>query len=357
MTDMSKKAASPPSMIDREARPYPASWLNRMIDWIDSRPGPGWAYYLAGIILLGLLTLFGLWLSTGLPAGISALGALTYAPYPFYFIALMHYLDRQARIALRMFRPSLQISDAEYNRIEYELVTVPAKGGWIVTVIAVVLGTTATLSMEGVSSLQSGELIATFIVGLITTITIASFLILAYHTFRQLRNVSRIHASAPSVSLFQTAPLYAFSQLTSRTGIGLLVFASYSNLADPPSATQPVSIILTGAMLTVAAAAFILPLLGMHNRLVLEKLRLVSEVNRGVEAVYQELQQQVESRNFADADNLNKTFNSLLSLRDTVNRLSTWPWQAETLRTFVSALLLPVLIWIITRILDQVLRF
>jgi hypothetical protein len=211
--------------------------------------------------------------------------------------------------------------------------------------------------MEDVSSMRPRELIGIFIVGLITTITIASFLILAYHTFRQLRRVSQIHASAPAISLFQTEPLYAFSQLTARTGIGVLLFASYSNIVDPPSATQPVSILLTGAMLTVAAAAFILPLLGMHNRLVLEKLRLVSEVNHGLESAWQQLRQQVETRNYTDADDLNKTINSLLSLRDAVTRLSTWPWQAETFRTFVSALLLPVLIWIITRILDELLRF
>jgi hypothetical protein len=34
-------------------------------------------------------------------------------------------------------------------------------------------------------------------------------------------------------------------------------------------------------------------------------------------------------------------------------RLPTWPWQANLLRGFVTALLLPILIWFATRLLER----
>ena len=37
----------------------------------------------------------------------------------------------------------------------------------------------------------------------------------------------------------------------------------------------------------------------------------------------------------------------------TVGRISTWPWAPTTLTGFVSALLLPVLLWVIQRLLTR----
>jgi hypothetical protein len=39
-----------------------------------------------------------------------------------------------------------------------------------------------------------------------------------------------------------------------------------------------------------------------------------------------------------------------------VTRASTWPWAPETLRGFVTALVLPIALWLVYRFLDQVAR-
>src|SRR5688500_1726201 len=94
--------------------PYSPSWLNRLLDWIDARPGPAWPYFLAGVILSGLLFTLAIWMIDGLTVGTIDTEALLFSIYPIYFIALMHYLDGEAKSALANFRPVLQVSEVEY---------------------------------------------------------------------------------------------------------------------------------------------------------------------------------------------------------------------------------------------------
>ena len=54
------------------------------------------------------------------------------------------------------------------------------------------------------------------------------------------------------------------------------------------------------------------------------------------------------------ADALNKTLSSVLQQRDVLARLPTWPWSTTTLRAFVSAILLPLALFVVQRVLGQV---
>ena len=94
-------------------------------------------------------------------------------------------------------------------------------------------------------------------------------------------------------------------------------------------------------------AAFLLPLLGMHRRLAGEKARLQGEVNQEMETVYRELQKQVRSKAYAHVDELDKALSGVLRMREVVAKLSTWPWQPETLRGLLAAVGLPIVIWLI----------
>lgn len=47
------------------------------------------------------------------------------------------------------------------------------------------------------------------------------------HTVRQLRLVSRIHRLAGNINLFHRIPVHAFSALTGRTGIGIVLLVYY----------------------------------------------------------------------------------------------------------------------------------
>jgi hypothetical protein len=259
----------------------------------------------------------------------------------------MHYLDGQARSALVRFRPALSVTDAEFTRIEYELTTVPARGAWVAAAMAIPLGFLFILSSEP-DPVSPEALPAEVIAVVLTVFNVASFFVLAYHTVRQLRRVSQLHAAAQTINLLQPRPTYAFSRLTSRTAIGVAAFLYFDFLINPPTSGAALPYFtLAGAALVLMLAAFLLPLLGMHRRLAAEKARLETEVSQSLETAYQDLLAGVRSRDYASVGDLDKTLASLLRMREVVAKLSTWPWQPETLRGLVAAVGLPIAIWLV----------
>jgi hypothetical protein len=57
------------------------------------------------------------------------------------------------------------------------------------------------------------------------------------------------------------------------------------------------------------------------------------------------------------ADALNKTLASLVVERELLAKIPTWPWQPGALTGFLTALLLPIILWLIQRILERMLTF
>jgi hypothetical protein len=118
-------------------------------------------------------------------------------------------------------------------------------------------------------------------------------------------------------------------------------------------------------LLAVAGAAFLLPLRGMNRRLVDEKARMLDAIAGRIHAASEALHHVVdaEAPNVSDADAsrvaqtridaLNKALASLLQERDFVRRLPTWPWDGGTARAVASAIALPILLFLITRMLDR----
>lgn len=98
------------------------------------------------------------------------------------------------------------------------------------------------------------------------------FILLAYQLIRQLRHVSRTLARSAVIDLFQPGPIYAFSKLTSRTGIALVALSASSLLATPIPTDSRVFLLYWAPFLSIppliAAIAFVVPLYGMHGRLV-----------------------------------------------------------------------------------------
>lgn len=335
--------------------PYSPSWLNRLIAWIERQPGPAWIYYAAGVLVMAFVLALGELITGETPRTTSGTGALVYALYPVYFVALVHYLDGQASLALQRFRPALSVSDGEYAALKYRMTTVPAPGAWLATILAIPLGLVFALGTE-TEPFSPARLPLLALAVAFTIFTVACFLILGFHTVRQLRQVSELHRAATMINMLQPRPTYAFSRLTSRTAIGVLAFLYLDFLVNRPSPGIALPYFtFTGAALVLMAVAFVLPLLGMHQRLAAEKARLAEAVNQEMEIVYRQLQEQVRSNAYGRADQLEKALSGVLRMRDVIARLSTWPWQPETLRGLLAAVGLPIVIWLIQFVLQRML--
>ena len=140
--------------------------------------------------------------------------------------------------------------------------------------------------------------------------------------------------------------MYAFSVLTARTGSALVAFAYLSAATDPATFTNPALITTTAVMLLVATGCFVLPLFGMHGRILVEKARLEAEAGEHLGRALKELNIRGRAGYDAGAGALTRVIEGLVIQRTMIRAIPTWPWRTETLRGFVSAVVLPIGLWL-----------
>jgi hypothetical protein len=268
-------------------------------------------------------------------------------------------LEGVAGSAVDASRPALRLSDVEVARLRYELAVAPA--GPSALAIAVAAG--LTLLQFAVDPAGSN------IVGLAAPLVVASFvgqlvnvailLVLLLQLVRQVRLIRATLGRHAIVDPFLPGPLNAFSRLTARVGIAVVVLTTSGFIVVPPTDDWQAFLVTSAPYLVIppiiAAVAFVLPVYGLHGRLEAEKERLQDEAEGRLKALLAELNRDVDSRDYGRADSLNKTLDSMLQQRDALAKLPTWPWSTGTLRAIVTAILLPMLLFVLQLVLTRVL--
>ena len=353
---MATEVLRQPAELAAEAAPVRGP-IDRIISIPERLPGPALLWYAAVVPVVAVVLSIPSWV-----AGAGAFGSVSedfVAPalLAAYLLGLIHVLNRIARGSFEDFRDALD-PHARQEKLAAELTSIPDRAAILAIAIAEVLLTLGFLTNGGQRdrlrllppSLAAAEFIAWWI-------AIAVVALVVLHTVRQLRLITRLHAAATSIDLFDRSAIVAFSRLTSATAIGLLVIPILSIASVSGQTTsQPTAFDLAqeASLVLLAAAAFVLPLLGMHDRMAREKGRLLREVNERLKVTTTRIHDGVDADHLADADQLNKTLNSLLAEREVIGRFSTWPWSPNTLRGFGSAILLPIVIWLLIRFLERV---
>ena len=275
-----------------------------------------------------------------------------------YWFFVLHYLDQRAGTALADFRPVLTVDDAGYKRLRYQLTTMPARPVLIWSIIGLVFGAVNQPLLFTESQVQSLKMY-TSPAATVLDIGFAGLAwmmnaVFAYHTIRQLRLVSRINTQHTKVNIFEIGPLYALSRVTAITTVALLFItymygALFSNwqFQSASDATVAISFVL------VALVTFVWPLWGAHKLLQQEKSRWKGEVARRMEAVAHELHRRLDTQELQGMDALKDGLDSLVVERSLLDKVSTWPWEPEAMRVVVTAVLVPVGLWLSTRVLER----
>jgi hypothetical protein len=105
----------------------------------------------------------------------------------------------------------------------------------------------------------------------------------------------------------------------------------------------------------LSVLAFGLPLLGIHRRLEAAKESAVEANNDLIEQGFAKMQALVKSGKHDAVPRLRASNSALLEYRQELAKISTWPWDTATLRTFLTALAVPMTIWIVQQVLQRTL--
>lgn len=337
---------------------YPASWVDRLTGWIERLPGPSWAVYVvAWLALFGLETVVK-WSDGTYPVGTFYPFHAVWAGSGIYALALMNRLDHAAAAALDTFRPVL-LDDTAYPRLRYQLTTLPARSTLLMSLGGLLVGVAITaLTSFNWSLLKVGmSLPSVLLDGLLMLSLWWVFGALFYHIVHQLRLIIHIYAKETHINLFELGPLYAFSGVTARTAIGIILLDYAWYATGTQAMNNPVTVGVTLLFVLLGVITFAWPLWGVHQLLVKEKTRVQGEMARRMETSCADLHRRIDSANLGEMDALNKAMASLVIEQNVLKDISTWPWQPETVRALATAVVLPVILWFILRLLEQALKF
>jgi hypothetical protein len=169
---------------------------------------------------------------------------------------------------------------------------------------------------------------------------------------RWLSMVAEIHRDARAIDLFDREPIYAFSRLTGFVGLVILAATYYTLTLNAAFVNGNLpAVVMMPFTTTLGVLAFVAPLWGIHGRLVREKALLLREVDRRIRTIGAELYENIDAGRLDPSKVINETIAALRALREQIRELPTWPWQPQLLRGFVSALLIPIVVYIVSRLI------
>jgi hypothetical protein len=361
---MADSITLPAEPIAAPFHPYPPSWVDRLIDWIERRPGRPWAFY--AVLAVALVSLeVAIKFADGTYPDRFHPWHVVMLLTSIYYLAVNHWLDHAAARALASFRPVMTVDGATYARLAYELTTLPARrtlafsAAWCAWGLFYYLNTPvsfyatrALYTSPAASAYEAAQwLFDWWVIGTVF-----------YHTLHQLGVVSSILSKHTRIDLFAPQPIYLFARLTAVTAVGIVLmpYLWFAATSDVFASTSSLSVMGTSALLVNSALAgitFLLPLWGIHRLLVAEKGRRLASLGAQMDATIQDLQQRIAAGDRADIAQIKDSLDALVVAQATLDKTRTWPWPPGMLRGLAGAVLLPMLIWLITRLLESLIVF
>jgi hypothetical protein len=334
---------------------YKISWVDKLMDWFEKLPLPLWVTY----FFLYLLTVlyFGIvyWIELGSLVGEIRVLMFANAIWFPIWLAALHYLNIVARKAMDEFRPIMDCNEDDYNLLLYQMTRMPK---WVILAINGLLAVFfSALALDDFTNLDprlSKPLVAAMAV-IYLTFGFSNLLIAFYHTIRQLRLVRQMYSMVSSVNIFNLQSLYALSNLSAKTGIVWIIFLSLNfflniRMRSGPMSTE-VIFLLSIVEVAFAFSVFLLPLWGIHVRIQNEKEEMLKENGEHLHRTNLEFQQRLDKSDLNVMDAYQKGISALLSLRAEIENTPTWPWRPATFRGFLSAVFLPIILFVIQQLL------
>lgn len=335
--------------------PYHPGWINRLMVWVDRLPFPYWLFYagLAGAIVLAQHTIK--WNDGTLPKGNIDLPLVLFASVGVYALGLMHHLNRRIPSAMQTLRPIYTGDEATFQRLVYQLSTAAALPVFVATLAGMASGyALQTWLMHPVLPLfkLSTTPISTVFDGTLLVLTWGVLGAGVYGLIDFLQTIAYAYKHT-DVNLFQPQPLYSLSGLASRAAIGI-AFYNLPWITLTPGASQvPAIVALTFGFQLLALATFVWPLLGVHTQLLEDKHRRQQQSGKKLQFVLQQIHHKIETGDGSGLDTLQKQLGLLQIEQTTLDKAPTWPWHPETIRVVITAIAIPMAVWLAQRGLER----
>jgi hypothetical protein len=265
---------------------YPPSFIDRLMRFVQRLPLPYWLTYLLFFIVQSLVKF-------GLAWADDSLSALEYPQILFLYpvwqwvpLLILTYLNRTASRTLDSFSRLLDSQEFSLEELKEKFTTMPPRG--------VIMNSLFWGAFYAALNYSFFSLYSEFGIGKVTqyVLIVEGLLcfsiggVIYYHSVRQLWLVSQTVKMVKRYNLFDLDPVYSLSRLTAWTGISWVLLLILNLWLFPFGEALELMLFITVLQVTLALAAFVLPLRFVNHQLVVEKRRLLAENQQRVEGIF-----------------------------------------------------------------------
>jgi len=332
---------------------YRRSWVDRVQHLAEGLPLAPLGLYVVLAVVIVLILHGSQWVSGNTEKYLFTLPLTWTAVWTPLMLAMMHILDRIARQSLAQFRPASGLEAEDYERYEYRLTTIPSRPVILNQLLGTVIFLGTVWLAPSYSGLISGDLLSDAIVYLIFWFNIGMLLVSMYHHTRQLEMVSTLHQEAPSISIFDTIPIFAFSRLSFWAAV-LTVFMILPSILIYQTVEESILFALPSIVgIGFAMLVFFLPLNSLNKRLVNEKSVRLGQVRQRIRESIHELNQGVDQGNLSYIEAQHSQLAALVLEQEYLEKLRTWPWLRGTFARLLGLIALPILLFILQLLIQR----
>lgn len=325
------------------------AWIDLLILKIDGQRIPAWLFYPLLIVAIGLTNMLAFGPNPEMSLNDHFFGAFIVA----WFLALLHFLQRLATSTFDEFRPSFALSESDIETYRDRFLFAPAWLGWLTLAFGLQTFVSQLSSglREGFLDLDSASFpfLVIFVGFILFSGSTAFTMYYLFNSLRRLFLIVSFHKQIKQVDPFNLDPLRAFSRYTSATAIGMLL----TTVVNSPYITDIEGLIFFAAFILLALAVFITPLIGLRNLINDERDQNLTEVMADIKNIAQKISKAIRANEEEKLGTLKSGMDSLLTYKSELLKIQTWPWKTGTIRSFSTAFLLPIFLWLITRILER----
>jgi hypothetical protein len=334
-----------------------ASWVDRLTGGLERLPLPeALTYGVVATVLVGAWV-GAQWMTEPATAGRVPLLAVVLPALTTGAVWLVAIFNRGAVRALRIARSLVAGGPDRADELERTITAMPPVPTLAVTALAAVVSLARMVAEQdrlqkaGLSLTPPAAWFALVLLPLFAAV-VSVYALKVGHLGWQ---VHRVMTRELRIDLWDVPPLFAFATLTARMAGSVVVATCAVYLAAPDLFSDVVSLTAVGSGLVLATAVFVLPLAGVHGRLVVAKQAALGDAARQMEQAIGELATAVRTQQLERMDPLNKGIGAIEAAQRAIERVPTWPWTPETFRWVVGAVMFPILLFVFQAVLGRLL--
>jgi hypothetical protein len=336
-------------------RQFRPSWIDRVIGWIESLPIPALLFYFLFYAFNVTLVHLVYWMDGDLSLGQLRSTIFFDVVWMPFGLGYIHLMKRTAQRSIDEFRPALNISKSTFDSIKYEFANLPFWPVLLLSLVGALGGILPYLSSQ--TDPSAGDIVWSVISGGGYT-----FLpIWLYAAYRHISRINGLYKQVDNLNLFNLQPLYGLSRVAMLVSGFIIININMNYVLEvflgTPSMSQETIILLSFILFIVALAAAIVPLWGIHQRIENKKRTMLAANAERIIALEQTLQRDLDRKKFTNVDGIGKGISALFTMRNNIQSIPAWPWQPGAFRNFATAILLPLMVWLVQRFFGNIFGF